>query len=895
MAGVAAGAVVGLGAAMLKIGSDFDAAYDTIQTSTGATGKALEGLKEDFKAAVADIPADFGTVSGVIGSLNTALGLTGPPLQSLTKQVAEASRVLKEDGAANADLFGKAINQWQAPVESAGTRLDELFKITQDYGLGLNELIGQLNAYGPVLQNANFSMREAADLFGRMNKGGIEVSRVMPGLNAAFRRWADQGKEAREEFDRVIKTLQTTEDDMLALKLATEAFGAEGAQRLLTGIRNGALPALDDLGKELDNVQGLVEETGKKNRTLGERWQVIWNDIQVAVEPVAGELVRMAEALLDDIAPAISEVSKRLGGLIDIFTTTRDVQQTFADWQTGIGEIAEETQASADKLRSMGREMANTRHFMGDLITGNFELRQAYRDSGLSLTDFRLSLFRAANQLDKAAARQRENRETAEAMRQELLRGETVLDDYAGAVDLAKEALAEQADGISHWSRVQQARKIRLDEMTKDYLPAAQQSEQDYRLSLFSTIGVIDATVEAEERLAFARREAHLPKWHQALSEGRERLDDVTSSIKYVSAGLDTMTVSGGRAATAVKEISDSAETLAQRDFASRFGAEWGQAYRAAQQAQRDLTEARRGDIIAAHRVNDATRELRDLQREISEATRPFTDRERHLRVQLREMDIADTQTKLSKARGREALEVELSLRRLQAEQIRDRRSGDLEHARQNLVNHEKALTDELKRREAVLESRDRELQRVETRIAIENLGDKSRLDALQTAIGLEQQLLDLAARTAGAKGADAGAAERVVEQITAAQELARRTGAVAVGAGFAGEPAAQEADRLRRALKTAGRRTGGEINALRNRVLESGIVAPRLAAGGIVQRPTLALIGEAGPEAVVPLTGGRGLAPAIQVNIRGTVVTERQLEDVIVRAYHRAARQGRI
>jgi hypothetical protein len=30
----------------------------------------------------------------------------------------------------------------------------------------------------------------------------------------------------------------------------------------------------------------------------------------------------------------------------------------------------------------------------------------------------------------------------------------------------------------------------------------------------------------------------------------------------------------------------------------------------------------------------------------------------------------------------------------------------------------------------------------------------------------------------------------------------------------------------------------------------------PRLAAGGIVSSPTLALIGEAGPEAVVPLSG---------------------------------------
>lgn len=43
-----------------------------------------------------------------------------------------------------------------------------------------------------------------------------------------------------------------------------------------------------------------------------------------------------------------------------------------------------------------------------------------------------------------------------------------------------------------------------------------------------------------------------------------------------------------------------------------------------------------------------------------------------------------------------------------------------------------------------------------------------------------------------------------------------------------------------------------------------STINIPKLAAGGIVNGPTLAMIGEAGPEAVVPLSGGYGNAPVI-------------------------------
>jgi hypothetical protein len=53
----------------------------------------------------------------------------------------------------------------------------------------------------------------------------------------------------------------------------------------------------------------------------------------------------------------------------------------------------------------------------------------------------------------------------------------------------------------------------------------------------------------------------------------------------------------------------------------------------------------------------------------------------------------------------------------------------------------------------------------------------------------------------------------------------------------------------------------------------------PLLAEGGIVNRPTLAMIGEAGPEAVVPLSkmGGMG-SGSIIINVAGSVIQEKDL-----------------
>ena len=54
----------------------------------------------------------------------------------------------------------------------------------------------------------------------------------------------------------------------------------------------------------------------------------------------------------------------------------------------------------------------------------------------------------------------------------------------------------------------------------------------------------------------------------------------------------------------------------------------------------------------------------------------------------------------------------------------------------------------------------------------------------------------------------------------------------------------------------------------------------PALAEGGIVTRPTLALLGERGPEAVVPL--GDGGLGQIVVNVYGSVLTEGDLIEAI-------------
>ena len=55
----------------------------------------------------------------------------------------------------------------------------------------------------------------------------------------------------------------------------------------------------------------------------------------------------------------------------------------------------------------------------------------------------------------------------------------------------------------------------------------------------------------------------------------------------------------------------------------------------------------------------------------------------------------------------------------------------------------------------------------------------------------------------------------------------------------------------------------------------------PKMANGGIVTSPTLALIGEAGPEAVVPLGKGGGMGD-VTINISGGLGTSTDIANAV-------------
>jgi len=75
---------------------------------------------------------------------------------------------------------------------------------------------------------------------------------------------------------------------------------------------------------------------------------------------------------------------------------------------------------------------------------------------------------------------------------------------------------------------------------------------------------------------------------------------------------------------------------------------------------------------------------------------------------------------------------------------------------------------------------------------------------------------------------------------------------------------------------------TAGQIEAERMRESGNRFSGPKMAAGGIVTRATTALIGEAGPEAVIPLSKMGGMGTTVNLTVNGSVTSASDLTEFV-------------
>ncbi|MCG7247456.1 phage tail tape measure protein [Corynebacterium simulans] len=320
---VAAGAVAGGLAGLVKVGTTFDNTWDTVRAGTGATGEAFEALKENIRNVAKEsvgVGGDFEAIGSTAADLNTRLGLTGKPLEDMTRSMMQ----LQELGVdADINSLSQAMNGFGVEAKDMPGMLDKIFQVSQATGLSVSELANSAVKAGPSLRGFGFDMADSAALVGQMDKAGLDADKTLQSMQRALAEFSSEGRDAPEALKETIGSIEeliNAGDEAGAIDMASNIFGTRGAAQFVDAVKTGTL-SVDDFmaatGATSDTINGVAEETAD----FAEKWDQFKLNALAALEPVASKIfdsiAPAMQLVIDKVMPLAASFAEQLGPVLE--------------------------------------------------------------------------------------------------------------------------------------------------------------------------------------------------------------------------------------------------------------------------------------------------------------------------------------------------------------------------------------------------------------------------------------------------------------------------------------------------------------------------------------------------------------------------------------------------
>lgn len=315
--------IVAAGTGLVKLSDDFEKAHNTIRIGTGATGEALKGLEEDFKAVYTSVNTNIADAGKVIADLNTRTGLSGKNLQKLSVQMLKLAKITGDDINTLIPAATRMFQDAGLKTEEYADALDYTFKVSQITGIEVGKLQQLMTQFGGPLRQMGFDWQTSAAMLGKFEKEGVNTELVLGSLRIALGKMAKEGiSEPNKALQEMIKRIKEAGTAGKANAMALEMFGARAGPDMAAAIREGRLN-LDELIKTLKSSPETIEKAAEDTETVADKFVVLKNQMAVALEPLGKKLLDAIEGAI----PAIRRLIKSITGIIEKFNSLSPAQQ----------------------------------------------------------------------------------------------------------------------------------------------------------------------------------------------------------------------------------------------------------------------------------------------------------------------------------------------------------------------------------------------------------------------------------------------------------------------------------------------------------------------------------------------------------------------------------------
>ena len=311
---------------------EFDEGEDAVIKATGATGAEAEKLKEAYKNVTQSVVGDLGQIGSALGEIVTRFGFTGSELETATIEFQKFADVTGTDAAEAVRLVSRAMGDAGIDAKDYGEVLDMLTTASQKSGISVDTLADSLTKYGAPMRNLGFDTKESIAIFSSWEKAGVNTQIAFSGMRKAISNWSKDGKDAREEFKKTLKEIESTPSRAKATQKAIEIFGAKAGPDLADAILEGRF-AYEDFLSLIEDSSGSLD--GTYDATLDG-----YDKVKLATQSAKAELGSFVGDILTKYQPqieaAIATGTEKVKELVTYVITNKE---TVISTLTTIGKV----------------------------------------------------------------------------------------------------------------------------------------------------------------------------------------------------------------------------------------------------------------------------------------------------------------------------------------------------------------------------------------------------------------------------------------------------------------------------------------------------------------------------------------------------------------------------
>lgn len=577
--------LVALGGASVAAFVSVDKGMDTIVAKTGASGEALENMKNIAKELATSIPTDFETAGAAVGEVNTRFKLTGDELADLSGQFVKFAKLNNTDVSTSIDAVQAAMAAFGLSSNQAGAYLDTLNAVGQQTGADVNRLAQDMVTNAASFKALGYSASDAANFLGQLSVNGVDSSQVMVGLKKAFVEAAKDGVSMKDKLAELQNTMANANSDTEAYAAAMEIFGNRAGPALATAIREGRL-SLEALGTSIEDNVGNIDKTFEQTLDPVDEFKMALNNLKVVgadfgksllgvVSPAIKKLTSIIQSLQkkwESLTPAQQETIIKMGLMA---AAVGPVVKVIGKLTSGLGFLVSKAGSAVNAIASIAAGTAGIGTLAGlagaAVAVGGalYIMHQRTQEAVKAQHGLTEEQTEVINKLDEATQAYKEvddaRRQATESIVADAQYSQQLVDEYNNLID-SNGKVKQGYEARAEFIKGQLAEALGVEKSQIDELIGANGQLDASVKQLIETKkaeAILDANKDAYTEAIKQRQQAveNLGPALQTLAEKETAVKDAQAQVAEAQKQYDQNLQNGGRNHTAYKNQLENAKT----------------------------------------------------------------------------------------------------------------------------------------------------------------------------------------------------------------------------------------------------------------------------------------------------------------------------------------------